>query len=51
MTEVIPVEEQNWTALLEQEYGTDEGAKKLIQLWRSEGANDKEIYQTLQSFY
>ncbi len=43
--------EPNWTELLEQNYGQDSGAQKLIKLWRSEGQSDKEIYQTLESFW
>ncbi len=50
-TEVIPLAEPNWTELLEQNYGQDSGAQKLIKLWRSEGQSDKEIYQTLESFW
>jgi hypothetical protein len=48
---VIPLAEPNWTELLEQNYGQDSGAQKLIKLWRSEGQSDKEIYQTLESFW
>ena len=44
-------EQTNYTELLEQEYGQDEGARQLIQLARQDGQADEEIYHFLESFY
>lgn len=44
--------EQNWTELLEREYGDDPIAVQLIGEFRAEmQMPDEEIYQTLESFY
>ncbi len=49
-TEARPVEEQNWTELLERDY-PDEASRKLIDGWRAEGKSDREIYQILEAFW
>ena len=45
-------EEINYTELLMKEYGDDPMAMDLAEHWRQErNRTDKEIYETLESFY
>ena len=44
-------QEINYTELLEKEYSKFKVARAVIQDCREDGISDKEIYETLESFY
>lgn len=41
----------DWTKKLEEDYGQDEMAMKLIAISRENGHSDEEIYSLMESFY